>query len=242
MTRDGAPFEYSKLASTDTSGVTQFKINTLSNAFNQQIYTTKGATSSDSVLNNKYIVVYVSWGQSTYLHVLVPDSAVIKLSAFYNVATKQVEKIVYPRSGEPNTITLETRTPTGTDADNNKFIENLIPAYGHPLYQVSPSVFYDKFNGQLVVSSLNSENINANVINYPRTNNVVYDRSGKIVNTDRWSTSKALPETTGFDSWVRSDMAGGVVIYSSFGNFTLITNVKKTSQNQFIRSLVSFFY
>lgn len=234
MTRDGAPFEYSKTASMDTSGVTQFKINTLSNAFNQHIYTTKGATSSDSVLNNKYIVVYVSWGQSTYLHVLVPDSAVIKLSAFYNVATKQVEKIVYPRSGEPNTITLETRTPTGTDADNNKFIENLVPAYGHPLYQVSPSVFYDKFNGQLVVSSLNSENINANVINYPRTNNAVYDRSGKLVNTDRWSTSKALPETTGFDSWVRSDMTGGVVIYSSFGNFTLITNVKKTSQNQFI--------
>jgi hypothetical protein len=234
MTRDGNTFENSKTVSMDTSGIIQANTNTLSNAFSQHIYTTKGSTSSDSVLNNKYIVVYISWGQSTYLHVLVPDSAVIKLSAFYNVDTKQIEKTVYPRSGEPNTITLESKTPTGTDADNNKFIENLIPSYGHPLYQISPSVFYDKFNGQLVVSALNSENINSNVVNYPRTTNIVYDRNGQIVNSSRWSNAKTLPETTGFDSWVKSDLAGGVVIYARVGNYTVITNVKKTTQNQFI--------
>jgi hypothetical protein len=234
ITRNQATFSYNGSSANTTN---ESKITNIASAFNYFMYTTPA---TDFGSNDKYKVVYISYGTDTILQIFkIDDTKYILLkTVFINSASIEINN--WDTSNFKGTKGFST-TGTGSNAvteinlitaginNVDKTQEDIIfigkkeDGTLVDLYQIMKSCVYDQETGNLGL--LKSNNGSTPI---PE---VLYDRSGTQLSADyKRPTNPSLKEGS-FKPWAVVDSDNNLIIVYPYANKTFITVLREVGND-----------
>jgi hypothetical protein len=188
-------------------------INEITSAYNEFSYRTQCATT------DKYQIFYYAWNKDTYIH-LVKNSGATQQANGTNIATYR-----FTSDGLSNTYTFGSNAnnapmpmflntnqtpPNITDINNDKMVS--LPNYlnGLQVYQITPSVYYDITNGNIITKDSS-------------TGLIVYSRDGPAINITPQNVGKINPTAGNVNAMTISDNNGGMVLVITYKSDTIIS-------------------
>ena len=192
---------------------TESLITELKPSYNEFSYRTQCATT------DKYQIFYYAWNKDTYIH-LVKNAGATQQANGTNIATYR-----FTSDGLSNTYTFGSNTnnaplpmflntnqtpPNITDVNNDTMVS--LPNYlnGLKIYQITPYVYYDITNGNIITKDTSSGLI-------------VYSRDGPAINITPQNVGKINPTAGNVNVMTVSDNNGGMVLVITYKSDTVIS-------------------
>ncbi len=226
MTRNQKLFTYND---NSQKSITESSTSTVSSSFNYFIYTTP----NDFVNDEKYKVVYISYGTDTILHILkiMSPSNIYKLikTVFINSGTTDI------KNWDTNWLLGSRFTATDKLIDLNTYkgdtsTENIIASITDNantiyLYQLMRSAIYDQQTGSLYLLET--------IDNSTPTSDKKYYRNGNEIeaNYKRPTTTTLLSDSTVNHPWATIDSDNNLIIFYPYTNKTIIVVLREIGSN-----------
>ena len=214
--RDGSvnntPYKTAWSDSTNTSiqaiDTPESKISSITGGFNSWIYNSKSSNT------DKYQLFYISWNESTYIHIIKTGTTPSHISSFLFSPGNEMEMFNYP-----NTQSINIGTPVAdTDSNNGKFTTESLYDISRNIYQMSHVVKVDISNSSLIVKQDNPVGLN------------VYNRYGNKISDYTTNKSTTIPNTN-FNPWLVSDGANNMVLYLPIYTKTVVAIIQMDTAN-----------
>lgn len=184
------------------------------NSFKSFVYVTKSSNT------DRYVVFYMPWNDSTYIHMIKIDllnkkNYHIATEVYYGYGDYNSNTILYstdPKDSDP--INIGAKIVPDTDTNNNKFIT--LPLYdnNYSIYQLCSNLYFDVRNGQVVQydHSTKSISVHARV-------------KGTILTTD-YLDNKTIT-TTSLSTWILENTTNSkLLLYISNAQKTMIAIIE----------------
>lgn len=214
----GNPVSSYKTQSTNQIVQTNESQNTFTNSFREFVYTTQ------SINTNQYIVFYLPWNDSTYIHM-------IDVSGGNNLQNHKhlVTEMYYQTS--QNTINynnsyLQFKSKNSIDdlnSSNNNFVRLSSYDVNNSVFQMSSNIYFDVRNAQVIIVNGDTNSLSV----YPRK----YDKT--LIDKANY-TKETSVVSTDFNTWTAYDSKGNkMVLYISIAQKTLLVIIEPDNNNKY---------
>ena len=175
------------------------------NSFQNFVYLTKSKNT------NPYVVFYMPWNDSTYIHMIdLSNNQSVVTEMYYGVANSN-NTMLY--SSAPVPIAKTIQPIPDTNASNNKFITLDTYDKNYSIYQLCSNLFFDVRNGQVISKDLTTNSI------------VVYARNGSILTSGFLDTKTVV--NTNFNVWLAQDTTKAkLLLYISIAQKTMVAIIE----------------
>jgi hypothetical protein len=214
----GNPVSSYKTQPTNQIVQTSESNNTFTNSFREFVYSTQ------STNTNPYVVFYLPWNDSTYLHI-------IDISGGNNLQNhKHLVTELYYESTQ-NTINynnsfLQFKSKNNIDdlnASNNNFVRLSSYDGSYNVYQMSSNIYFDVRNAQVIIVNGDTNALSV----YPRK----YDKT-LIDKVNYLSQTSVI--STDLNTWTAYDSKGNkMVLYISIAQKTLLVIIEPDNNNKY---------
>ena len=175
------------------------------NSFKNFVYLTKSNNT------DKYVVFYMPWNDSTYIHMINLTKNQSVVTELYYGVENMSNTILYSSSPVPDVKTL--KPVADTDANNNKFITLAEYDTTYSIYQLCSNLYFDVRNGQVIDYNPTDKSV------------TVYARNGTVL-TSGFLNNKNVTQTS-FGTWLlQKKTAEKIMLYMSIAQKTMIAIIE----------------
>ena len=192
---------------------------TFTNSFTNFVYKTQ------NLKTDPYMVFYLPWNDSTYIHV-------INISGGIQKHQHSVTELYYQTSQTTINYTnsflkfTSNKSIDDSNSNNNNFV--VLPSYdpSYSIYQMSAQVFFDVRNAQVIITNPDKNTLAV----YPRK----YDMTdSSLIKSDKYINVKSVISTE-FNTWTAYDLSNKgnkMVLYISVATKTMVVIIEPDNNN-----------
>jgi len=204
---------------TKTSTQTPESKKKFENSFKEFIYKTQ------STKTDPYLVFYLPWSDSTYIHVINISGGIQKHQHSVTELYHQTSQTAINYSNSFLKFNSE-KSIDDSNSKNNTFV--ILSAYdpSYSIYQMSSQIFFDVRNAQVIITNPDTNTIAV----YPRK----YDMTdSSLIQSDKYIVMKSVVQTD-FNCWTAYDLCNKgnkMVLYISVATKTMIVIIEPDNKN-----------
>ena len=214
----GNPVSSYKTQSTNQIVQTNESQNTFTNSFREFVYTTQ------SINTNPYVVFYLPWNDSTYIH-MIDVSGGNNLQNHKHLVTEMYYQTTQNTINYNNSY-LQFQSKNNIDdlnSSNNNYVRLSSYDVSYSVFQMSSNIYFDVRNAQVIIVNVDTNSLSV----YPRK----YDKT--LIDKANY-TKETSVISTDFNTWTAYDSKGNkMVLYISISQKTLLVIIEPDNNNKY---------